>query len=166
MTINEIATWVAPAATMIAACMTAANLGSRVTGWGFVIFTIGSIAWSAIGITSGQQSLLVTNGFLTLVNAVGVWRWLGRQAKFEEGSERASDASSWQDVPTLFSAGGLIGKPVVTRSGDTLGTVVDAMMHCKGSTVSYVVVTDGENGGFTSICGPWSQKLWSSDRMR
>ena len=52
-------------------------------------------------------------------------------------------------MPTLFSAGGLIGKAVVTRSGDTLGQVVDAMMHCQGSAISYVVVTDAENGGLT-----------------
>jgi hypothetical protein len=35
MTLTAMAGWVAPAATMIAAMMTAANLGARVIGWGF-----------------------------------------------------------------------------------------------------------------------------------
>ena len=38
---ETIASWVAPIATTIAALMTASNLGSRVTGWGFT--GIGSI---------------------------------------------------------------------------------------------------------------------------
>ncbi len=149
MSINEIAAWIAPAATMIAACMTASNLGSRVTGWGFVIFAMGSIFWSVVGFTSNQQNIVVTNCFLTLVNFVGVWRWLGRQAKFEQGSKKASDASGWQNAPTLFSAAGLIGKSVVTSSGELLGTVVDVMMQCQDKTICYVVITDGENGGLT-----------------
>ena len=74
---EDITHYVAPAATMIAACMTAANLGPRVTGWGFAVFTIGSLSWCIIGIVSGQQSLVLTNAFLTLVNIVGIWRWLG-----------------------------------------------------------------------------------------
>ena len=79
----ETAGWLAPAATMIAAMMTAANLGARVTGWGFVVFTVGSIGWCAIALSTGQQNLLWTNGFLTLVNGVGIWRWLGRKARSE-----------------------------------------------------------------------------------
>ena len=60
----------APAATMIAAVMTASNLGARVTGWGFVVFTVGSIAWCLVALTSGQANLLWTNGFLILVNVL------------------------------------------------------------------------------------------------
>jgi DNA-binding transcriptional LysR family regulator len=66
----EIAAWVAPAATMIAALMTAANLGARLTGWGFVVFTLGSICWSWVGYSSGQSNLLASNSFLTLINLV------------------------------------------------------------------------------------------------
>ena len=35
--------WLATIATMIAAMMTASNLGARVTGWGFVVFSISSV---------------------------------------------------------------------------------------------------------------------------
>ena len=46
---ETIATWVAPIATTIAALMTASNLGSRITGWGFVVFTLGSLGWITLG---------------------------------------------------------------------------------------------------------------------
>ena len=35
----EIISWVATIATIVAALMTAANLGSRITGYGFAVFT-------------------------------------------------------------------------------------------------------------------------------
>lgn len=143
----ELAEWVAPGATMIAAMMTAANLGARVTGWGFVGFTIGSITWSFIGMATGQQPLLITNGFLTIVNLVGVWRWLRRQAKFEDGSAQASKRSAASDMPTLYSAAGLAGKDLVDRNGQKIGVLVDAMMQCDNNCIAYVVVTDGEKAG-------------------
>ncbi len=132
---------------MIAAMMTAANLGARVTGWGFVVFTIGSIAWSFIGMATGQQPLLITNGFLTVVNLVGVWRWLGRQAKFEDGSTRATKRSAASGVPTLYSAAGLAGKNLVDRNGRKIGVLVDAMMECDSNRIAYVVVTDAGKAG-------------------
>ncbi len=84
----EIAGWIAPAATMIAAMMTAANLGARVTGWGFVVFSFGSVAWTTVGLTSGQTNLVLSNAFLTIVNLVGIWRWLGRQASLTKAAAR------------------------------------------------------------------------------
>ena len=90
---EQIATWVAPIATTIAALMTASNLGSRITGFGFVVFTVGSLAWLTLGIATDQPNLLWQNIILTLLNLFGIWRWLGRQAKFEEGAEHAAAAS-------------------------------------------------------------------------
>ncbi len=151
---NEIAGWAAPAATMIAAMMTAANLGTRVTGWGFVVFTVGSIAWSIVGLSSGQTNLLLSNGFLTLVNIVGIWRWLGRQAKYEDGSKAAARRSaSVRHAPSLFSAGGLIGASVTGRDGEALGSIVDAMLRCDGATLAYVVLSDGRAAGLSeTLC--------------
>jgi hypothetical protein len=80
----ELAGWVAPAATMIAAIMTAANLGSRVTGWGFAVFCVGAVSWIIVGAGTGQQNLLLSNAFLLLVDVVGVWRWLGRKARYDD----------------------------------------------------------------------------------
>lgn len=147
MTLTGLAGWVAPAATMIAAMMTAANLGARFTGWGFVVFTIGSIAWSVVAISSGQQNLLWTNGFLTLVNLVGIWRWLGRQARYEDGGRQAAARSGASHVPSLFPVGAMAGGRVAGRNGETLGHVVDAMVRCADLGIAYVVISDDGVGG-------------------
>jgi len=140
--------WIAPAATIIAAMMTAANLGARVTGWGFVVFTIGSIGWSALGSLSGQGHLLVTNLFLTVVNAVGVWRWLGREATYEIGSLRAVRKSSTTPAaPTLFSASQALGAEVADAKGEKLGVVVDLMLRRDQRSLCYVVIAHHGLGG-------------------
>ena len=145
--IASIAGWVAPAATMIAAMMTAANLGARVTGWGFVVFTIGSIGWSTVGLTSGQTNLLATNIFLTLVNIVGIRRWLGRQRAYEEGAEAAEEKSERSRQPGLVNAAGLAGLPLVTAQGETIGQVVDAMITGESGRIRYFVVATGGVAG-------------------
>ncbi len=147
MNLQEIAEWVAPAATMIAATMTAANLGTRVTGWGFVVFTIGSISWCAIGSLTGQTELLVTNVFLTIVNVIGVYRWLGRQARFEDGGKAASKESEKAGMACLFSASSSIGAKVVAEGDEEVGTIVDLMMEAESNDVNYAVVTDGGVAG-------------------
>lgn len=143
----ELAGWVAPIATMIAAMMTAANLGARVTGWGFVVFTIGSLCWSSIGLASGQTNLLATNIFLTLVNLVGIWRWLGRQRAYEDGGKSAQAASRVSASPTLFTATGVAGMPVVRSDGTALGKAVEALIECASGSISYLVVASGDAAG-------------------
>ena len=144
---DEIAGWVAPAATMIAAMMTAANLGARVTGWGFVVFTVGSIAWSVIGLSTGQTNLVASNAFLTVVNLVGIWRWLGRQRVYEQGAETAKQRSRRASAPSLFTATGVAGMPVLDSAGEAVGTGVEALVECATGQVSYVVVSTGGVGG-------------------
>ncbi|SEM90247.1 hypothetical protein SAMN05192583_1465 [Sphingomonas gellani] len=145
--LEHLAGWIAPAATMIAAMMTASNLGARVTGWGFVVFTIGSIAWIVIALTTGQGNLLWSNAFLTLVNLIGIWRWLGRQARYDDGAKGATSRSAAARVPTLFPVGALPGTRVTDRSGATIGTVVEAMMRCSGSDLAYLVVSESGVAG-------------------
>jgi hypothetical protein len=125
---------------MIAAMMTAANLGARITGWGFVVFTIGSLCWAAIGIASGQTNLLATNVFLTLVNLIGIWRWLGRQRAYEDGGKSAETASRASAAPSLFAATGIVGVPVEDCEGAALGKAVEALVECDTGRVSYVVI--------------------------
>lgn len=144
---EDFAGWVAPIATMIAAMMTAANLGARFTGWGFIVFTIGSIGWCTVAMATGQQNLLFTNAFLTLVNLVGIWRWLGRQARYEDGSKKAAARSQASRVPTLYPIGSFAGSPLLGRDGDKIGTVVEGMMRCSDVGLAYVVVSDGGVGG-------------------
>lgn len=148
MAVADLAGWIALTATTIAAIMTAANLGARVTGFGFVVFTIGSLSWIATAIAQGgQPQLLYSNIFLTMVNLIGIWRWLGRQARYEEGGKVATRRSAAARVPTLFPTGGLVGVPITGHDGATLGTVVEAMMRCDGAALEYLVVSEGGVGG-------------------
>lgn len=145
---DEYVGWLASAATMMAAMMTAANLGSRITGWGFVVFTIGSVAWSMVGLLTGQTSLMITNAFLFAVNVFGVWRWLGRQARYEDGSAEASrNSRRKRNVATLFSAGSLIGAKVQDQEGATIGTLVDVMVSCDSKRIAYAVIAEGGVAG-------------------
>lgn len=145
--IADVLNWVAPAATIIAAMMTAANLGARITGWGFAVFLIGSLAWTAIGASTGQGSLIYANSFLIIVNLVGVWRWLGRQARYEDGGASAERRSARANVPTLFSFGELIGSDVLDRSGKAIGAIVDVMGDSKSTEIAYLVIREGGVGG-------------------
>jgi hypothetical protein len=145
--VEPIAGWIAPIATIIAAMMTAANLGARVTGWGFVVFLVGSVCWSFVGISTGQGNLLASNGFLTLVNVIGVWRWLGRQRAYEDGGKSAEQASRRNPGPTLFTARGIAGMAVQDRAGQPLGKAVEALIECATGQINYVVVaSDGIAG--------------------
>lgn len=80
----------AAATTMIAALMVALNLGPRVTGYGFCVFTLGSICWIAVAWMTAQPSLLWTNIVLLAINLLGVWRWLGLRARYDKGAAQAN----------------------------------------------------------------------------
>ena len=165
--LEDLAGWIAPAATMIAAMMTAANLGARVTGWGFGVFTLGSIAWSIVGFSSGQANLLATNGFLTLVNLIGVWRWLGKQRAYEDGGKSAAQASQRSLYPSLFTATSVAGMPVVDAEGEPIGKAVEALVTCKSGRVSYVVIASGGWGGVDEELRAldWADLNFASDRL-
>lgn len=139
--LSEWANWAAPVATIAAAMMTAANLGARVTGWGFAVFTLGSLCWIAVGLSGGQMSLVVANGALFVINAIGVWRWLGLQSAREDGAGAARQASRRGATPTLFPATGLAGMAVVTLAGEELGLAAEALVECRSARISYVVVS-------------------------
>ncbi|MFL6775898.1 MAG: PRC-barrel domain containing protein [Sphingomicrobium sp.] len=138
--------WVATIATVIAASMTAANLGSRITGYGFCVFLIGSLAWLATGLITHQPALTWTNAVLTVLNIFGIWRWLGRQADVEEGARTAVEASEHLPGETLFAVSLLLRAPV--RSGASeVGHSVDALAGCSSGKLGYVVVSQGGVAG-------------------
>jgi len=144
---EAIVTWVAPVATTIAALMTASNLGSRITGYGFVVFTVGSLAWLTLGITSGQANLLWQNVILTGLNLFGIWRWLGRQAKIEDGGTAAQEQSADLTSETLFPASLLARARLVGAGGAELGASVEAMLGCRSGCPAYLVVAEGGLAG-------------------
>lgn len=144
---DQTASWIATAATIIAACFTASNLGSRITGIGFIIFTIGSLAWFTTGLLTGQPALVWTNAVMTLLNMFGVYRWLGRQAKLEEGASKAAEASAAAPGEDLFPASSLSGARLLGGDGQLLGNTVDAMLSCDGGRLRYLVVASGGLAG-------------------
>ena len=138
--------WIATGATIVAAFMTASNLGARITGYGFCVFLIGSLAWLATGIMTGQPALTWTNSVLTLLNVFGIWRWLGRQARVEEGARQASEASEETPGEPLFPVS-LLTRGPVRSGGEDVGTCVDAMAGCRSGRLAYVVVSQGGVAG-------------------
>jgi hypothetical protein len=142
----ETISWAATAATILAAFLTAANLGSRITGYGFVIFACGSLCWIADGALTHQPALMWSNVALTILDIFGIWRWLGRQASVEKGAERASEASEHAPGEKLFRLSLLTGAPVRGDSVE-LGRCVDAMAGCSTGSIRYVVVSQGGVGG-------------------
>jgi hypothetical protein len=144
---DQIVSWVATVATILAACFTASNLGSRITGIGFIIFTVGSIAWFTLGWLTDQPALIWTNAVMTALNIFGVYRWLGRQAKLEDGAAKAAEASAAAPGDTLFPASSLTASKLVGRGGEPLGTTVDAMLSCDGGKLRYLVVAEGGVAG-------------------
>lgn len=144
---ETILTWVAPVATILAALMTASNLGARITGIGFIVFAIGSLCWLALGMIGDDPALLWMNAVLTLLNLVGIWRWLGRQAKFEDGGHHAAEASERKAGETLFPLSLTTKAAVVGGNGAELGKCVDAMAGRSSGRIAYVVVAEGGVAG-------------------
>ena len=142
----DIIQWVATAATIFAALVTASNLGARITGYGFGIFLVGSLAWIATGVVTNQPALLWTNAVLTVLNIFGMWRWLGRQAKVEKGAGSAAEASHDTPGEDLFPVS-LLTRGEVHASGSKAGSCIDAMAGASSGRLAYLVFTDGGVAG-------------------
>lgn len=142
----ETVSWVATVATIIAAFMTASNLGSRVTGYGFAVFTVGALCWIVDGALTNQPALLWTNVVLTGLDIFGIWRWLGRQARVEQGARAASEASERSAGETLFPVS-LLGHAAVRCGGKEIGHCIDAMAGCRSGRLDYLVISEGGVAG-------------------
>lgn len=69
------AKWIGTSAGVSGAVMVALNLGLAV--YGFALFLVSSLLWSMIGLVQREASLLVLQGTCTVINIVGIYRWLG-----------------------------------------------------------------------------------------
>lgn len=163
---TDIISWVATAATVIAASMTASNLGTRVTGYGFCIFLIGSLAWLATGKLTDQPALVWTNVVLTFLNMFGIWRWLGRQASVEDGARAAAKASERAPSETLFAVS-LLTRGPVEYGGKHVANCVDAMAGRDSGRVAYLVVSEGGVAGVGESLRrlPWDRARIEQDRI-
>ena len=138
--------WVATVATVLAAFMTASNLGSKVTGLGFVVFAAGAVCWIRFGILNHEPALVWTNVVLAALDLFGVWRWLGRQAGVEEGARTASEASEHTPGEPLFPVALLSRAPVRCGSSE-VGHCIEAMAGCRSGKIDYLVVSEGGVAG-------------------
>lgn len=138
--------WIATIATIVAALMTAANLGARVTGSGFALFTVGALCWITVAALTSQPALLWTNIVLMFVDIFGVWRWLGRQARVEEGARSASRAGERMAGESLFPVS-LLTRATVECGGTEVGVCVEAMAGSRSGQVDYMVVSQGGVAG-------------------
>ena len=155
---EQIASYVAPIATTLAALIVASNLGARITGFGFIVFAIGSVAWSILGFTTDQPNLLWQNVVLTALNLFGIWRWLGWQARIEQGGASAAKDSRVDAGETLFPVSLLMKARVVSDDGHDIGRCVDAMAGCTSGRLAYLVVSEGGVAGVGQTLRrlPWS----------
>lgn len=156
--LQDIAGWVALAATCIAALMTASNVGARVTGWGFVVFTVGAVAWIVVGVVTGQTQLLWSNIFLALVDLFGIWRWLVQRTKVEDTTRAEEQRSAQQPGADLFAVSKIDGMAVTGRDGDTIAYAVDALTTCEDGRIGYIVIREGGIAGVRETLRrlPWS----------
>ncbi len=158
--------WIATVATIAAASITASNLGARITGYGFMVFTVGSIAWFGLGLMTGQPALVWTNAALTFLNLFGIWRWLGRQAAVEDGSRSAAHASEATPGEALFPVS-LLARAKLRSARSELGTCVDAMAGCESGRITYVMVSQGgiAGAGETLRRIPWRELQVEADEV-
>ena len=150
--------WIAVITTVLAALITAANLGSRITGYGFCVFLVGSLAWLANGIATGDSAVVWDNAILTVLNVFGIWRWLGRQSKVEAGAAAAAEASVEEPGENLFPVA-LLTRAKVHAADAPHGHCVDAMAGDRSGRIRYVVVSDG---GIASVGETLHRVDWSA----
>ena len=95
--------WIAAIGTMIAAGLIAADLGRKVTGWGFVLFCAVAVTWIVSGLTGGAMPIAAMNAILLAINAWGVWqsllspknrKKLEKLEELEEEAERKVEAET------------------------------------------------------------------------
>lgn len=71
--------WIPSIGTIIAAGLIALDMGRRLTGWGFVLFTVVSMMWIYSGLVEDALPIAAMNSVLLIINAWGVWRYLIRK---------------------------------------------------------------------------------------
>ncbi|MCQ8184295.1 hypothetical protein [Parvularcula maris] len=92
MTTATILEWCATGTGIAAAIIVSLNLGARMTGWGFVIFTVSSVCWIAAALMQEEMALTVQNGVLFVINLIGVYRYLINKGRGEKSGQAAGSA--------------------------------------------------------------------------
>jgi hypothetical protein len=66
--------WTGTSTGIVGALMVAANIPA--SGWGFALFLLSSLSWSAAGLVMREPSLVALNLAFTAINILGIVRWL------------------------------------------------------------------------------------------
>ena len=75
--LDQVLAWSATGTGIAAAVLVSLNLGVRVTGWAFVIFTVSSIAWMGTAlIREDAMALFTQNAVMFVINLIGIYRYL------------------------------------------------------------------------------------------
>ena len=67
--------WIGTAAGVAGALVIATNVGG--VAYGFMLFLVSSVLWTLVGWVQRELSLVVLQGAFTVINVVGIVRWLG-----------------------------------------------------------------------------------------
>ncbi|MGE0408618.1 MAG: hypothetical protein AB7P23_05060 [Amphiplicatus sp.] len=97
-TMHDALQWIATATGVVAAVLVALHAGARITGVGFLIFLVSSLAWTGFGFAEAQYGLVVQNIVLTAINIFGAYRYLIAKKPLAFGrrrSFRANLAKNW-----------------------------------------------------------------------
>ncbi len=90
--------WIAAIGTILAAAMVAADYSRRVTGFGFILFSIVACMWVYSGLTAPDgMPLALQNGVLLFINLFGVWQFLISRKKRREIDKAAEIAEQAKD---------------------------------------------------------------------
>ena len=47
-----------------------------ISGWGFILFLVSSVSWTVAGMMMREHSLILLNAVFTVINVLGIYRWL------------------------------------------------------------------------------------------
>ena len=102
--LDQVFAWSATGTGIAAAVLVSLNLGVRVTGWAFVIFTVSSVAWMGTAlIREDAMALFTQNAVMFVINLIGIYRYLinpSRQLRRQMAQENAE-----RDAQAAGSAG-------------------------------------------------------------
>jgi hypothetical protein len=68
------AKWIGTATGMVAAVLIAVNIGAE--AYGFGLFLVSSVLWTWAGWMHRETSLALLEGTFTVINIIGLYRWL------------------------------------------------------------------------------------------
>ncbi|WP_018146532.1 hypothetical protein [Henriciella marina] len=73
---TDLLNWFASLTCIAAALLVSINAGRKVSGFGFVVFSVSSAAWVAAATIEGESPLAIQNIVLLGINLFGVYRYL------------------------------------------------------------------------------------------